>query len=182
MKNSIVVAIGIAQQLHKAYSSLGETVQGDSFNFIPSAAGMIERIYKIIDLEKIQKSDSIIDLGCGVSPLLISLFLENYTSLTGVDTEQRYLNVLNSIGGNYLGVKAFTTIRAELDKVPLTIKKAKLIYLYQPIQNREVYIKAVKRVWRQMNKGSIILDLCGPISQCIPEKFKNHNLGYYKKS
>ena len=164
-KSSMTIATQIARDVQELNNFLGaaQVKNGNEFAFIPSTFEYLQFIQLIIEQYKIKKTDTITDLGCGVSPVLLYLYLQGFTTLHGVDTEERYLRKLK----RYIGHDTLTATHATLDTVPEIVKDSKLIYLYMPIRDKDAYVKAIGKVCKQMKKGTIIMDMYGPLDEVM---------------
>jgi len=141
-------------------------LDGISYAFVPSEDYLASQLFNLIesycakDWSTPQVNLNIIDLGCGISPIL--LYLEQvrptntYLKLTGIDYDRNLLKILKTLSkridtsyGNLLNLsKKNKDIIAQQD----------IIYLYRPIRRNEEYASLIKEVWKIMKPGAALAD------------------------
>lgn len=125
--------------------------------FIPSPVRYIEVFMRILEDNKIGKEDRILDLGCGISPILSYLVFNGFTNLCGVDNNPLLVEGMSTIcraeDGDLLNMDG---------ELINEISEAKVVYMYAPIADIPLYKKVVKDVLKHMSKDSIIVSLYGP--------------------
>lgn len=149
-------------------------IKKNYYNFIPSGSTYMLALLNIIKREHIKKSDSILDAGCGLSPVLLFLYLHKFSNLKGIDFNRDIIdylinvNYLNNYDGNNNSFE-------QKDILKYDYKDHKLIYSYMPIHNTDLYIKYVNQVFNTMSKGSIFVDFYG-MSNIATRKFNTKNM------
>ena len=156
----LIVSLCTAFQYSRKGSRVIKETKRSEYDFVPSTYYYIRDLISILNQEKIKEKDCVLDLGCGLSPVLTYLYREHkFTNLYGVENQKELVR-----GAWYL---PFTALLGDLtkpdDKVITLINKAKVIYLYMPIANSSKYETALRRVAKHMKKGAIIMDLYGPM-------------------
>lgn len=150
-------------------------VTGIEYNFIPSHPIFLEAVEAIIKKERIKKDAKIIDLGCGVSPVLVYLYLLGYENLYGIENEKTLWKGLSALFGSYVDYISYkgksylpnNILKGNLldlsGKEKKIIENSDVIYMYQPIANNDKYIEMVDNVIKEMKSGAIIMDFHGPL-------------------
>ena len=169
------------------------------FDYIPSSSEYIKNFLTLLEAHKFSKKTNILDLGCGISPILSYLHFEGYKNLHGVDNEKNYVRGMNEMLWQQGNNRAIEGNLLALDK-PVTnkITKADVIYLYQPIVNSDTYKKMIRSVFKHMKKGAFIVDFYGPIIDALLNvrgrktckgpsaggsgKYKYYKYSYYQKT
>lgn len=138
----------------------------NSYGFISSAIGMID--YALIAIKTNfgdDKSIKIVDLGCGVSPLLIALRTLGYKNLVGVDFNATNLSYLTS---SLPCTPSMRLLCKGIEKVTKQeLSSTSFVYSYMPIANKEQYKKVMKSVWKKLPVGCIHLETLGPLEQAL---------------
>lgn len=153
------------------------------YDFVPSAEEDLKVFLSILKKEKIKCNDIIVDLGCGVSPILIYLKFIGYYNLYGVDNEENYVKSLRVILGEYTNIVTGDLLDKDFLK-DWIIPEAKVLYTYKPFIGSRKYHQFISNVWELMSPGSIIVDFHGPIYNTLSEEdslLPGHSK-YYKKS
>jgi SAM-dependent methyltransferase len=161
--------------------------KASEWDFIPSEADQILDALEIVK-RRVKKSELILDLGCGASPFLGSLYQLGFKNLLGIDNEAEkipynsIMNVLYHVGtsskfenvnfcryGNLLDMNKFLVE---------SIQNAQFIYMFLPIANMLLYEKVLINIMRSMNSGAILYE-----SHSNPEIIlKGDNLQYLKSN
>ena len=159
---------------------------GEEWDFIGSPPEYIEDLTNIINHEKLPMRSKFLDLGCGVSPILMYLNSYGYYNLFGVDNEEKYLNLIRA----YLGTTSERFECCDLMKPSSNmisfINKADLIYMYQPIATRDLFQELLEQVWTQMSPGSLLVSYYGVLVSKLSFKdsrltVPDTNSWYFKK-
>lgn len=157
--------IDVVQAVRKNISVLN----GNYHQYIPSGENMMDMLLTLIEKENIGHKDVIVDAGCGISPILLTLRALGYTSVHGIEYNQYLVEAANK-----MFTFQDTILHADLlskDKEMIKIlKKAKLVYMFMPIRENKLYLKAAKNIWNYLPNGAIIVDFFGPLSQAIDKK------------
>ena len=169
-KNLARVALLAAHAAKRSFDC--SSIVDGCYGFIPSSEVMIESTLTAIEYvhEELKKKPgfqshskpNVLDLGCGVSPLLMAL---GY----GLGVEHNPRTV--SHAGLYHGVIEGDLLNMS-KAVIKQIKKADFIYMYKPIFDDDMYCKAVTEIWSLMKPGAYIVDTLGPIHKVVPENTK----------
>lgn len=99
---------------------------------------------EIFDLKK---SDSVLDVGCGVGPQAI-IWKGRYKEILGVDVTQERLDIADAIMPSF-GVRNFKTLRANVEQMPLPDKsfdKVLAIDVIEHVEHPEKFLKELSRV------------------------------------
>ena len=142
-----------------------------SYPFVPSHMEFLHEFYQLV--KNIEKDKKIIDVGAGVSPIIIMLYMLGYENLYALDFEPSYLNALRGYTRNdveYINKDILSHNYEEYD----------IIYLFMPINDEKLYNKAIQKITSEMKEGAIVMDFYGPINQTI-DKNKNDFIGIPNK-
>ena len=127
----------------------------NEWDFVPSSEIYIKNLHQILAKEEVRRNEKIIDLGCGVSPVLIYLYYIGFYYLYGVDNELKYLNQLEHL------LSGVNTKKFNLKRMSYSfkhyLKQFKVVYLYMPFSNQQMWNNLLKRVFDAMSSGSILI-------------------------
>jgi len=166
--------------------------EAKEFVFIPSYKEYIYRVLDLFNHLNITKESKIIDLGCGISPLLLYLASEKYKNLYGIDNESNLVCLLNRFSSDISDEPTEINTRngdlLKLDqKSSEWIKEVDFIYLYMPIKDKTLYKSMIKSVFDLMKPGAVIIDYYGPIGETLKANKKSQStdgvfaIQYYQK-
>lgn len=163
------------------------------WDFVPSGIHYIEQLVTILKKERIQITDPIIDLGCGVSPILSYLYEVGFTKLHGIDNISKYVYMLREVLKWSVECNIQSGDLCNLtDRQKELIGDCKVIYTYMPLTDTDKFNDWLLSIIPLMSSGSILISFyCVDYkrlrdSNLVKErklnlKSYNHSLTYYKK-
>lgn len=177
------------RRILSSYKYEDKRAKNREYSFIPSNTNYLMTIHQILLAEDIKFDDKIIDLGCGVSPVLLYLQYIGFKKLYGLDNEEKFLNALSNISGN-----AFNTVlpfKANLKRLTKAnkdlIKECKVVYTYMPLQGTDVFHKYIKKIWNLISPGTVFITFYGMNHDTINIKYRvkvdkgDYEAFYFKK-
>ena len=145
------------QKMYNALFSDRLILDDTSYDFISSNNAHVEKGVKVAK-SFLTKDDLIIDAGCGVSPLLLSLQQLGYKNLAGIEYSEQLISLFRRFTTS--DVEMYQGDLANPSKQMLELYgKAKLIYSYVPIRDGELYKKYMDTVYNAIPDGAYIVEV-----------------------
>lgn len=116
---------------------------------------------------------AIADIGCGTGSFLYHLLkqqVSNKTKLVGIDTNAEMLAIAEKKTST--SKKSISWVKADAEKIPFSDNYFHLVYCQQGIQYFQNKIKALREIYRVIEKnGALLATVWSKIEDCIGYKY-----------